>query len=318
MPKVSDHFDGQNFFNPYLSGPRKSWDILYWMLTRKPIPWPKSYHLQQHKIQSQRVAEGELQVTFINHSTLLIQIDGLNILTDPIWSKRASPFRWLGPKRIGLPGIKLQDLPPIDYVLISHNHYDHMDIPTLKTLQQIHAPLIFTGLGNKHYLNRCGIKNVEEFDWWESTTLLNKNKLTYVPAQHFSARGLLDRDKTLWGGFTLQGSKHLIYFAGDTGYGPHFNEIRSRIGVPHLSLLPIGAYKPEWFMQPVHMSPKEAVKALKDLGSKHAIAIHFGTFQLSDEKIHDPFEELNLALKEYQLSPEHFIVLNPGEVRKFS
>lgn len=314
MSRCSPHFNGRYYYN--LGVVRRSrWKILWWMLTRHVKPW-KTIPIEQRKISQQRTAQGECKMTFINHATVLLQLEGWNILTDPIWSERASPFSWWGPKRVCLPGVKFEDLPPIDIVLLSHNHYDHMDLSTLKRLVKDHQPTIYTSKGNQAYLEAKGITSVKELDWWESDQFSLEYTLHFVPAQHFSSRGLFDYNKTLWGGFVLKGSKRSIYFAGDTGYGPHFEEIKQRLGSPTLSLLPIGAYKPRWFLKDVHLNPEEAVKAHLMLGSKQSLAIHFGTFQLTDEDFDEPLQDLEKELKNHQLTTESFWILQPGEEKK--
>ncbi len=316
MKKPSDHFDGRRYYNPSIPY-RTLWDVVRWRWKRKVKPWP-FVPVEQQKVQQERTGEEECIVTFINHSTVLIQLSGWNILTDPIWSKRASPFSWIGPKRITLPGVKFEDLPPIDIVLLSHNHYDHMDIPTLQRLYKEHEPVFFVPKGNLSYLRSKGIKKqVKELDWWDQVDFSLNEHLYFVPSQHFSARGILDRNKTLWGGFVIKKSKQVIYFAGDTGFNAsYFEEIKSRLGSPTLSLLPIGAFEPRGFMHHVHLSPEDAVKAHLILGSKQSMAIHFGTFQLADEDLHAPIQELKRSLKNHHLPLEKFWVLNPGESRE--
>lgn len=315
MKEPSDHFDGRRYFNPAISR-RRLWDVLVWRWRRKVKPWPH-VPVEQKKVQQERTKAGECVVTFINHSTVLLQLEGWNILTDPIWSKRAGPFSLLGPKRVALPGVKFNDLPPIDIVLLSHNHYDHMDIPTLKRLAREHQPAFIVPKGNLKYLRSKGIKQqVTELDWWDHIDFSLKYSVYFVPSQHFSARGLFDRDRTLWGGFVIKAPERIIYFAGDTGMGPHFAEIRKRFGSPTLSLLPIGAFEPRRFMRLVHLSPEEAVEAHLILGSKQSLGIHFGTFQLTDEEIQSPIEELQCSLKAHHLSAESFWALEPGESRK--
>jgi L-ascorbate metabolism protein UlaG (beta-lactamase superfamily) len=242
-------------------------------------------------------------------------MDNLNILTDPIWSKRCGPFGITGLKRVSAPGVRFEDLPPIDIVLVSHNHYDHMDIPTLKMLRKVHNPLFCVSLGNKEKLEKKGFTNIYEFNWWEQQTLTENLKVTYVPGQHFSRRGLWDRNKTLWGGFILEGSQGPIYFAGDTGYGAHFKQIHEKFGPLNFAILPIGAYQPEWFMSSVHMSPEDAVRAHLVLEAKASLAIHFGTFRLGDEAIDQPVEQLVIAMEKYGITPDQFWVLKPGEGR---
>lgn len=320
MEKLSDHFDGRHFYNPTFPNGfhRPLWHVAMWMLSRKVEAWSFISN-DQRKIEHQRTGPGECMVTFINHSTVLLQIDGWNILTDPIWSDRASPFSWIGPKRANLPGIKFEDLPSIDIVLLSHNHYDHMDIPTLRHLSQKHDPKFFVPIGNQAYLKSKGIQSeIKELDWWDEVDLSIENRLYFVPAQHFSARGIFDRNKTLWGGFVIKGSPQIIYFAGDAGFSSHFAEIRKRLGSPTLSLLPIGGFEPQWLMQSVHLSPEEAVQAHLILGSKQSMGIHFGTFQLTDESREAPVQELEKSLNKHGLPFESFWVLKPGEVREVS
>lgn len=315
MTKASDHFDGRRYFNP-ASTQHSFWKALLWRWKRKVKPWLFT-HNEPKKVQLDRTQEGECRVTFINHSTVLIQLEGWNILTDPIWSQRAGPFSWLGLKRVTSPGVNFADLPPIDIVLLSHNHYDHMDIPTLKHLNLKHQPVFFVPKGNRSYLKKKGISGqVIELDWWDHLDLGQKHSLYFVPSQHFSSRGILDYNRTLWGGYVIKGPQSMIYFAGDTGFGPHFAEIRERLGEPSLSLLPIGAFEPRYLMRPVHLSPQEAVQAHVILRSKQSLAIHFGTFQLADEDIQSPIVELQRSLEANQLCPDCFWILKPGESRQ--
>ncbi|MFN4174908.1 MAG: MBL fold metallo-hydrolase, partial [Parachlamydiaceae bacterium] len=223
--------------------------------------------------------------------------------TDPIYSKWASPFPFIGPKRHHDPGIAFDNLPPIDYVLISHNHYDHMDLPTLKALQDKFNPIFVTGLGNDEYLKGEGIDSVIALDWWE-----NYRGFTFVPAEHFSARWWFDRNRTLWGGFLIHHAGEYIYFAGDTAFGSHFNAISSKYGTPKVSFLPIGAYEPRWFMQTNHLDPIEALEAHRLLGSKTSIGMHFLTFQMADESRDAPLELLSR-----ERTTERFITLEPGQ-----
>lgn len=317
MAKLSDHFDGHKYYNlnPNIA-PHSLWRVLLWRWKRKIKPWPY-IQIEQTQVEQKRTQIGEYGVTFINHSTVLIQLERWNILTDPIWSKRAGPFSWFGFKRVIVPGVKFKDLPPIDMVLISHNHYDHMDIPTLKRLDDEHQPIFFVPKGNYVYLRKKRIKSqIIELDWWESVDFDVGYKLYFVPSQHYSARGIWDRNRTLWGGFVVKSPKYMIYFAGDTGFGPHFNEIHKRLGSPSLSLLPIGAFEPRKIMHKVHLSPQEAVEAHLILNSKQSLAIHFGTFQLADEDIQSPIIELQRSLKAHDLPINCFWILEPGESRK--
>jgi L-ascorbate metabolism protein UlaG (beta-lactamase superfamily) len=224
-----------------------------------------------------------MRVTFVNHATTLLQFDGLNVLTDPIWAERCSPVGFAGPRRVRPPGIRFEDLPPIDVVLVSHNHYDHLDLETLKRLERKHRPRFIVGLGNGRLLRDAGIGSVEEVDWWQGLPVGQGVTVYSVPVQHFSNRGLADMDATLWTGFLLKGPSGAAYFSGDTGYGGHFAEVRRRFGPPRVALLPIGAFRPEWFMGPIHMSPQQAIEAHRALGAGLSLAIHFGTFPLADD-----------------------------------
>ena len=287
-----------------LENPDRSFtQVIKWLATRKRKKRPAYKEIIQGKKPRHKVEKG-LRITFINHSTVLIQWEGKNILTDPIYSKRASPFRYMGPKRLHAPGIPFEQLPHIDIVLLSHNHYDHMDLPTLEALRDRFNPLIITGLGNRAYLKKHHFLNVRELAWWE-TYKKGSLEFTFTPAEHFSARWPWDRNKTLWGGFFLRGETQSIYFAGDTGYGQFFKKIAEKLGPPDLALLPIGAFKPRWFMQPAHLSPQEARQAFKDLHAKVWIPIHFGTFNLADDS---PDEAPNLVKGD-----PHIQILQPGE-----
>lgn len=311
----SDHFDGKKFKN--LGDPKEhgTGDLLKWLLTREQGPWESWTDAEPGPKPPERVGPGELRVTFVNHATVLIQLDGVNVLTDPTWAERASPFSFAGPKRVRPPGLRFEDLPPIDAVVVSHNHYDHCDLPTLRRLEQAHAPEIYAGLGNSLLFKKKGIDGAVDLDWWQSVELKNGVTLHSVPAQHFSNRGLTDRDGTLWTGFVLKGQNGYAYFAGDTGYGPHFGKIRERFGEPRVAILPIGAYKPEWFMEPVHVSPEQALHAAQLLGAKHSVAMHFGTFALADDGQQDPVVELRAAMKRENEPEERFWVLGFGEGR---
>lgn len=314
---ISDHFDGYYFYNPHHKEEDKKGflDYFIWSISNPLQPWNER-EIIQRKISQERVLSGETSVTFINHSTVLIQIDGINILTDPIWSERASPVSWAGPKRVVAPGVKFEDLPPIDIVLVSHNHYDHLDLTTLKKLEKAFHPRFFVPKKNKSFLQSEGLKNVVEMDWWDEVPLTKDLSLTFVPSQHFSARSLFDRNKTLWGGFVIESPSQLIYFAGDTAYSPHFKEIKERLGKPTLALLPIGAFQPRWLMKGVHMSPQDAVQAHLDLEAVQSMAIHFGTFQMSADEYDEPTETLKKTLEEQKIDLEDFWILEQGESRQ--
>jgi L-ascorbate metabolism protein UlaG (beta-lactamase superfamily) len=255
-----------------------------------------------------REVEGdELRVTLINHSTVLLQHTGWNVLTDPIWSQRASPVAWAGPHRRRAPGVRLDDLPRIDVVLVSHNHYDHLDLATLRWLVRHRAPTFVVPAGVGRLLESQSIGPYRETDWGD-TQSIGRTSISSVPAVHFSARGIRDRNKTLWCGYTIQAEGGVVYFAGDTAFGPHFAQIRDRVGSPRLALLPIGAYAPRWFMSPVHMTPDEAISAHEILGSKTTVGIHYGTFQLADDGLDQPPRVLAA-----HSPPPSFRVLKNGE-----
>ncbi|MBL7663802.1 MAG: MBL fold metallo-hydrolase [Bacteriovoracaceae bacterium] len=312
-PKLSDHFDGKQFHNRHPGYEDKSlFTVLKWKLTSASKSWPVWVENEKFPAVPQQVNQG-ITATFVNHASVLLQFDGLNVITDPIWSKRASPISWAGPKRVREPGIKMESLPKIDIILISHNHYDHLDLPTLQKLQKKFPDChILVGLGNASLLNESGLKNVHELDWGEEYKL-GKSRFIFEEANHWSARGVFDKRETLWGSFVIESSAGKIFFAGDTGYAPHFNRIGKEYGPFKLSLLPIGAYEPRWFMKAAHMNPEDAVMAHKDLKSQNSIAIHFGTFALTDEGIDDPATDLQKA----RSAQDHFSVLKFGESKSW-
>lgn len=309
---ISDHFDGNRFYNIDPLGKKDFWDLLKWKMNSKAKKWPQDIEDKvNYAGPKSRVSKG-LSYTFINHATVLIQTSGLNILTDPIFSKRASPFRWIGPRRCRKPGVLKESLPKIDIVLISHNHYDHMDLDSLAYLNEKFSPTFLVGLGNKILLESYGISNIVELDWWEEY-ILASTKIYFTPARHFSSRGIFDDMKTLWGSYVIKTMDYNIYFSGDTGYGKHFKLISDRYGSMDLAFIPIGAYEPRWFMKDVHVNPEESVLAHIDLESKYSVGIHFGTFQLSDEGIEEPKVDLIKALSKHSIDTKLFVVPNFGE-----
>ena len=313
---ISDHSDGKRFYNRDGSDKGLS-DIsqFLWQSLWNESAWPESLSNPEASTISDRVKEG-IRATYINHATVLIQVDGLNILTDPIWSERASPVTFAGPKRIRPPGIAISDLPEIDLVLISHNHYDHLDTATLRQLrqQQNKEPVILSGLGSAALLRSLGYNQAIELDWSDSTSV-EGTTVHFVVCQHRSARGVFDQMRTLWGSFVIQTSQGNIYFAGDTGYSPHFKEQGERFGSFALSILPIGAYEPRWFMKDIHLNPAEAVKAHIDLNSEQSLGMHFGVFQLTWEPVDQPVTDLDTALQANQIGTGRFWALEPGQAR---
>jgi L-ascorbate metabolism protein UlaG (beta-lactamase superfamily) len=311
---LSDHYDGRHFFNPGPNRPPRGLvQVLRWQLRREQrAVWPARVANPVFPPPPATVGPASVAVTFINHASFLIRLPGVVVLTDPIFSERCSPVSWAGPRRARQPGIALDDLPRPDVVLLSHNHYDHMDFPTLRALQARHAPQFVTTLGNRRTLAKLGIA-ATELDWWQDTAV-GDLRITATPARHFSARTPFDRNRTLWAGFMLSAPAGTVLFAGDSGDGPHWSEIRACLGAPDVALLPIGAYEPRWFMAPVHMNPAEAMQAHLALGARRSVGMHFGTFQLTDEAIDAPLVALADALKSAAIPAEPFRALRPGEV----
>lgn len=310
---ASDHFDGRQFFNHGAPAGRPLRDLLRWQLTRRAALWPRWVDHELTAALPSTLGPDQVALTFINHVTFLIQFPELTVLTDPVFSERASPLSWAGPRRVHAPGVSLEHLPALDAVFVSHNHYDHMDIASLRRLAASRSPLFLTGLGNGAFLQEQGITPVVELDWWEETTLRGV-RLRFTPAQHWSSRGPGVRNHTLWGGLWISAARCSLFFAGDTGYSPWFAEMRRRYGAPDLALLPIGAYEPRWFMRDQHMDPQDAVRAHLDLGARRSIAMHFGCFRLTDEAIDAPVIELEQALVAQDLDARAFHIPTPGEV----
>jgi L-ascorbate metabolism protein UlaG (beta-lactamase superfamily) len=312
-PVKSDHFNGKTFYNPWLDRPTKGFlQVLKWKMTTEEAEWPKWVDDNVTPQVATSVPKEEIHVTLINHATLLIQLHGLNILTDPVFEWRSSPVSWAGPFRHRSPGIEFDQLPKIDAVLISHNHYDHLSVDSIKKLAQIHNPLFIVPLGNEKLLKSAGAKRVAQLDWGQKTPVLEGVQVNCVPVQHWSARSLFDRNEALWSGFVIEAYGKKIYFGGDTGYGPHFKETFKKFGAMDLAMLPVGAYEPRWFMKDYHLNPEEAVQASLDLGAKMNIGMHFGTFQLTDEAIEQPVIDLKTALETRKISPETFVAPKNG------
>ncbi len=306
-PGIDPHFDGRHYFNPEAQQARGFLDVMRWQRQRRPEPSPDWADDVAPTVPPARAEAGRLHVTFIHHATVLLQGPGWNLLTDPIWSERASPVSWLGPRRHRRPGVRQKDLPHIDAVLISPNHYDHLDWPPVRCLAGRDRPHCVVPAGGGRWMQQRNIGPVWELDWGESLTGADL-RLFSAPAAHFSARGLHDRNCTLWCGYVIETTVGMIYFAGDTGFGRHFAWIREQFGPPTLALLPIGAYAPRWFMGPVHMAPEDALQAHEILGAGTSIAIHHGTFRLTDEALDTPRQRL-----EELAQGQTFYALRPGE-----
>jgi L-ascorbate metabolism protein UlaG (beta-lactamase superfamily) len=306
---TSDHFDGRRFFNPtglaaqpFSAAPR--------MLLERRTPWPA--YIDEPPRRPPELDGAAAVVTFIGHATFLIQTAAGNILTDPMYSRRAGPLNLLGPRRVRQPAVRFDDLPPISMVLLSHNHYDHCDLRTLGMIAQRFDPIVVTPLGNGALVRSSGIRRVEELDWWEEAKTCSL-PIVLTPAHHFSARSPLDRNRALWGGFMLAPRSTKIYFAGDTAYASFFRDVRQRLGASDLALLPIGAYEPRWFMQSVHMNPEEAVQAHLDLEAAESIGMHFGTFQMTTEGIDEPLRALEDARRGKNVPQSKFRTLGFGD-----
>jgi L-ascorbate metabolism protein UlaG (beta-lactamase superfamily) len=314
---VTDHFDGERFFNPGRRFGKSSLDVVRWMLERKPERWPEHHPSPFSDRPPRRVTGRDFRLSFVGHASFLLQTAGLNLLLDPVWSERASPFSFAGPKRVNVPGIEFSRLPPIDVVLISHNHYDHLDLATLRRLQADHSPKIITPLGNDTIIKQAhsGIR-VEAHDWGDHVDLGNGVFIHLEEAYHWSARGVRDRLRALWAAFVIEAPGGRIYHVGDTGYhdGKIFSAIQAKHGEIKLAILPIGAYEPRWFMAEHHMNPEEAVRAFIASGAERALAHHWGTFQLTNEGVTAPPDELRKALQAHKIAEDRFSVLRPGEV----
>lgn len=309
---TSDHFDGERYFNPGLTEDHGFWDVLKWQMQFSREAWPKNVENKFSDGPKKDVGEREISFTFINHASFLIQTQKYNILTDPVFSERVSPFTWIGPARVRPPGLKITELPPVHFIVISHNHYDHMDMPALKDLASQHKPVILVPAGDRDKLTKEGIGNVFEYDWGQARDEHDGIGFTFARSQHFSGRWLNDRFKALWGAWIIRLPFAQLYFAGDTGYSDHFASTGAEFGGFDLSFIPIGAYEPRWFMKSMHVNPAEAVLAHKDLRSKISVAMHHGTFQLTDEAIDAPVKDLEAALAKEAEKPD-FRVMEPGQ-----
>ena len=312
---ASDHFDGTRFFNPGHPLPDRSLrEVLRWQFAGRKARWPDHVPVTPASPLARSTAA---RLTMVGHATVLIQIAGLNLLTDPVWSDRASPLGFAGPRRVTAPGIAFDDLPPIDVVLISHNHYDHLDTGTLRRLQLAHDPLMVMPLGTDATV-RGAVPGARILvgDWGDRIDLSAAVTVTLTPAQHWSSRGLRDRRMALWCGYWIETNHGSVWFAGDTGYGDGalFRGIGRRFGSPDMALIPIGAYAPRWFMAAQHVAPEESVRIFTDVGAAVARGIHWGTFQLTDEAREAPVEALKVAVAAAGISAGRFRAFAPGAV----
>ncbi len=323
--------DGR-FRNPWVTRYSKRFGgFLRWVLIERPFkqlpkdPDPSIFPIGLPQVVYPRRKTGEVSVTWIGHSTALLQLGKLNIVTDPMWSERASPVAFAGPRRWVRPGLPLADLPPVDLVVVSHNHYDHLDAATVRELAtRFPAARWLVPLGLAGFLQRLGVRESREFDWWNETQIEELHAVC-TPAQHFSGRGLRDRNASLWCGWTLTDGRRRVFFAGDSGYHPEFASIAERLGPFDLTLLPVGAYEPRWFMRPAHMDPEEAVNAFCDLNGNCAdmsavrrsvmVPIHYGTFKLTDEAMDEPPARTRSAWRRAGLPPDNLWLLAHGETR---
>ena len=312
---VSDHFDGTRFFNPgHPPTDRSLGDLLRWRLLGHHAPWPS--HVPGRQVVPAATFDG-LRVTMVGHATVLIQAAGLNLLVDPVWAERASPLRWAGPRRVNAPGIALDRLPTIDVVLLTHNHYDHLDIHTLHALWQRDRPRVITPLGNDAVVHRTAPDVViETADWHDRVDLGDDFVVTLEPANHWSSRRLDDRRMALWCGFVIETPAGCVYDSGDTGYGSGaiFRALKARHPPIDVAIVQIGAYAPRWFMKDQHVDPDEAVQIQIDCGATQALGVHWGTFRLTDEAREAPRDALVAALTRRQRPMDSFVALEPGDV----
>ena len=312
----SDHYDGLRFFIPGITRDKPTTDMLKWQLAGGKQKWPQIAPGVRDK-PPVRVEGGGLRVSYVGHASILIQTHGVNILIDPVWSDRASPFSFAGPKRVNAPGVLIADLPPIDVVLVSHNHYDHLDLDTLSALAGNPKTRFLTPLGNDAIMRAHDATiDAQGYDWGSKIEIGFGMHVHFEPAYHWSARGLFDRRMALWSAFVIETPSGNIYHIADTGFadGEIFRAAREKHGDFRLAILPIGAYEPRWFMREQHVDPDEAVKIFQLCGAQRAMAHHWGTFQLTDEAIDEPPTRLAAALAREGIDPALFQTRRPGEV----
>lgn len=293
---LSDHFNGKTFFNPGGQSSKGLLDVVKWRRTSKPTPWPEHVEVAPQVLPQVPAGEGII-ATWVGQATFLIRGNSATVLTDPVWSQTAGPTSWLGPRRVAKPGIDFDEVPRVDAILLSHDHYDHCDIPSLRRFARRDDPLIVSPLGYRSLLSGAGFSRIVELDWWQENASQPGLGVTLVPARHWTRRTPFGTNRRLWGGYMLKIGGRSVYFVGDSGYQEGlFSEIGRRCGPPDLALIPIGAYEPRWFMAPAHMNPAEAVRVHVDVGARKSIAMHWGTFQLTDEGLEEPVRALNQAV----------------------
>ncbi len=322
------HHRPDGFTNNYAPpGGKPLSDLLTWFAQRQRdgLPKPPSTYVQGYAFPVHRpdlaylrANRSDTTATFIGHATMLVQVAGVNVLTDPQFSDRAFMVQWAGPQRRTPLPARLDELPRIDLVVISHNHYDHLDLATVKALdaQPGGPPKFLVPLGVDRWMREQGIRNAEALDWWESRRV-GALEVHLVPVQHWSARTPFDRNATLWGGWVVRTPEFSFFFAGDAGYSRDFADIGERFGGVDLALLPVGAYEPRWFMAPQHVNPEEAVRAHRDVRARQSIGIHWGTFELSDEPLDAPIGALPAALDAAGIARDRFVLMEHGQTRKF-
>lgn len=316
FPK-SDHCDGQQFFNPRHHVNRSWLDVLRWKLTSRAAAWPRDVPIPPAPPLPPAPTDGTLTATWINHATVLLQTRFGAVLTDPVFSERASPFAWAGPRRVHPPGVARGELPPIRLILLSHDHYDHCDLPTLRHFaRQANPPLVVTPLGNAPLLHRSGFRSdgVIELDWWDAHEIEPGLHVRATPARHWSNRLSGGRNHRLWSGFFLHAGGRTAYYAGDTAWDDTmFRDVHATCGAPDLAVIPIGAYEPRWFMAAQHCNPADAVRIHQTVGAHRSLAVHWGTFQLTDEARDAPIEALAAARIAAGLTEWDFRALTPGD-----
>lgn len=314
---ASDHFDGQRFFNPTGPGPKSIRQLLKWQFGARAEAWPDAFPSPFQNVRPSEARDSEVRLTLIGHASYLVQAEGLNILVDPVYAERASPVSFAGPKRVNAPGIDFDALPRIDVLLITHNHYDHLDLGFIGRIWQRDRPRLITPLGNDAIVRgEVDVIDAMAVDWNETHRLSERVQVDAVPTQHWSARGARDRMHALWASFVIVTPARTVYMVGDSGFGDGgtFRHVAARHPKIDLAALPIGAYEPRWFMRDQHMDPADAVAAMALCGAQRAVGHHWGTFKLTNEAVDAPRQALAEALQEKAIAPDLFKALQPGEI----